>query len=97
MNATTPRGSFAGVSNYLPATNATDCSIRFWTYMKGSNNGDLFVGYRYEIGDDIIRLTSASSISCATDALQCSWQRIDVSLSAVLNQSTEVRRETRFH
>ena len=64
--------------------------MRFWVYLKGSNNGELFVGYRYEIGDDIDRLLTTSSLSCATDSTQCSWQRVEVLLSPILNQSAEV-------
>jgi hypothetical protein len=68
--------------------------MRFWVYFKGSNNGELFVGYRYAIGDSVVRLTSSSALSCATNATDCSWKRVDLSLDSILSRPTEVRRET---
>ncbi|CAF1517485.1 unnamed protein product [Rotaria sordida] len=64
--------------------------MRFWIYFKSSNNGQLVVGYRYAIGDDIRPLSFSSYQSCQTNATQCSWQRIDVLLSSILTQPTEI-------
>lgn len=68
--------------------------MRFWIYFKGINNGELVVGYRYAIGDDIKLLPFSNYASCGPNATQCSWQRIDVSLSDALTQPTEVRADT---
>lgn len=65
--------------------------MRFWIYFKGNNNGELFVGYRYTPQSDIQTLTFSNYQSCQTNTTQCSWQRIDVSLSSILTQSTEVK------
>jgi len=67
--------------------------MRFWVYFKSTNNGQLFVGYRYAIGDTMISLAYSNFQSCQTNATQCSWQRIEVPLSAILNQSAEVKKE----
>jgi len=64
--------------------------MRFWIYFKGSNNGELLVGYRYAIGDNIENLIVPNYQSCETNATQCSWQRIEIPLTAVLNDSTEI-------
>jgi hypothetical protein len=67
--------------------------MRFWVYFKSTNNGQLFVGYRYAIGDTMNSLAYSNYQSCQTNATQCSWQRIEVPLSAILNQSAEVKKE----
>lgn len=64
--------------------------MRFWTYFKGSNNGDLFVGYRYAIGDNITMLSTPTSLSCETNATDCSWKYVQVTLNDILIQPTEV-------
>lgn len=64
--------------------------MRFWIYFKGNNNGQLLVGYRYTPESDIQPLTFTNYQSCYTNSTQCSWQRIDVALSTVLTQRTEV-------
>ncbi|CAF4370716.1 unnamed protein product, partial [Rotaria sordida] len=81
----------ATVSNYLGVAAQQGCIMRFWIYFKSSNNGQLVVGYRYAIGDEIIPLPFSNYQSCQTNATQCSWQRIDVSLNAILTQPTEVK------
>lgn len=70
--------------------------MRFWIYFKSSNNGQLGVGYRYAIGDDINPLSFSNYQSCPTNATKCSWQRIDVSLSAILINSTEVKNKRKY-
>lgn len=65
--------------------------MRFWIYLKGSNNAQLVVGYRYAIGDDITSLSFSNYQSCETNATKCSWQRIDVSLDSALTKPTEVK------
>ena len=67
--------------------------MRFWIYFKSTNNGQLLAGYRYVIGDDIKSLSFSNYQSCPTNETKCSWQRIEVPLSAVLNQPTEVKKE----
>jgi len=64
--------------------------MRFWIYFKGDYNGQLVVGYRYEIGDDITSLTYSNYASCETNSTQCPWQRIEVPLSFVLQKPTEI-------
>jgi hypothetical protein len=96
MNATIPRGTVATVSTFLSSTAEQDCTMRFWVYFKGSNNGQLVVGYRYTIGDDILSLSFSNYQSCETNATQCAWQRIEVPLSTVLTQPTEVKKKKRF-
>ena len=64
--------------------------MRAWIYYKGSNNGEIRVGYRYDIGDDIKFLYINTTVSCETNAVQCGWQRIEVPLSSVLTNATEV-------
>lgn len=91
MNSTIPRDSFAAISTYFGRSEEPGCVMRFWVYMKSSYNGQLAVGYRYEIGDDMKPLSFSSYQSCATNATLCSWQRIDVALGSVLTQPTEVR------
>jgi hypothetical protein len=66
--------------------------MRFWIYFKGNNNGELLVGYRYTPQSDIQPLTFSNYQSCQTNTTQCSWQRIDVSLSSILTKSTEVKK-----
>lgn len=66
--------------------------MRFWIYFKGNNNGQLLVGYRYNPTESIRNLTFNTYQSCPMNSTQCSWQRIDVSLSVVLTQQTEVNR-----
>lgn len=68
--------------------------MRFWIYFKGNNNGRLVAGYRYAIGDTMTSLPISSSYSsCPTNSPTCAWQRIDVRLSDILNQPTEVKNE----
>jgi len=64
--------------------------MRFWIYFKGNNNGQLLVGYRYTPESDIQSLTFSNYQSCLTNTTKCAWQRIDVSLSPILTQRTEV-------
>jgi len=64
--------------------------MRFWIYFKGNNNGQLLVGYRYNSESDIKSLIFSNYQSCLTNTTKCSWQRIDVSLSPILTQRTEV-------
>ncbi|CAF1456361.1 unnamed protein product, partial [Rotaria sordida] len=90
LNSTTQRDTLATVSNYLGVAAQQGCIMRFWIYFKSSNNGQLVVGYRYAIGDEIIPLPFSNYQSCQTNATQCSWQRIDVSLNAILTQPTEI-------
>ncbi len=54
------------------------------------------MGYRYSIGDNITSLTFSQYQSCETNSTQCSWQRIEVPLSAILQQSTEVEKKQIF-
>ncbi|CAF0718676.1 unnamed protein product [Adineta steineri] len=89
-NATVPKDTFGAVSTYLGATAEQGCTMRFWIYFKGTNNGELVVGYRYAIGDTIIPLSFTNYQSCSTNATVCSWQRIEVSLNAALTQPTEI-------
>jgi hypothetical protein len=70
--------------------------MRFWIYFKGTNNGQLLVGYRYSIGDDITSLTFSNYQSCPTNATQCSWQRIEVPLSSILQNAAEVKKRKFF-
>ena len=65
--------------------------MRFWIYFQGNNNGQLLVGYRYAIDHKITRLPFSTYQSCFSNATICSWQRIDVPLSPILSQTTEVR------
>ncbi len=64
--------------------------MRFWIYFKGDNNGELLVGYRYSPDSEITNLSFSNYQSCQTNSTQCSWQRIDVALSPILTQITEV-------
>jgi len=64
--------------------------MHFWIYFKGNNNGQLLVGYRYTPESDIKSLTFSNYQSCLTNTTKCSWQRIDVSLTHILTQRTEV-------
>ncbi|CAF4821317.1 unnamed protein product, partial [Rotaria sp. Silwood2] len=89
LNSTIQRDTLGTVSNYLGVAAQQGCMLRFWIYFKSSNNGQLVVGYRYAIGDDIRPLSFSSYQSCQSNAGQCSWQRIDVSLSDILTQPTE--------
>jgi hypothetical protein len=90
VNSTTSRGTLATVSNYLGMTQEQGCTMRFWIYFKGNNNGQLLVGYRYTIGSDMKNLTVSTYHSCQINETQCSWQRIEVSLSSILTQTTEI-------
>jgi hypothetical protein len=66
--------------------------MRFWIYFKGNNNGQLLVGYRYTLRNNITTLPFSNYQSCQTNVTQCSWQRIEVSLTDVLTQPTEVNK-----
>ena len=90
-NATIPRGTLAIVSNYLGATTNRGCTLRFWVYLKGDHNGELVVGYRRAIGDEITPIAFSSYQSCQTVVALCPWQRIEASLNDVLTDSTEVK------
>ncbi|CAF4972899.1 unnamed protein product, partial [Rotaria sp. Silwood1] len=90
LNSTIQRDTLATVSNYLGVAAQPGCTMRFWIYFKSSYNGQLVVGYRYAIGDEIRPLSFSSYQSCQTNATQCSWQRIDAPLSAVLTRPTEI-------
>ncbi|CAF4840990.1 unnamed protein product, partial [Rotaria sp. Silwood1] len=90
LNSTIQRDTLATVSNYLGVAAQPGCTMRFWIYFKSSYNGQLVVGYRYAIGDEIKPLSFSSYQSCQTNATQCSWQRIDAPLSAVLTRPTEI-------
>jgi hypothetical protein len=71
------------------------CTMRFWIYFKGNNNGELLVGYRYNPESEIQNLTFSNYQSCLINSTQCSWQRIDVSLSSILTQRTEVNKKNK--
>jgi len=77
-------------------TQEQGCTMRFWIYFKGNNNGQLLVGYRYTIGSDMKNLTFSTYHSCQINETQCSWQRIEVSLSSILTQTTEVNNKKTF-
>ncbi|CAF1639090.1 unnamed protein product, partial [Adineta ricciae] len=90
LNATTPRDTFASISTYMAPSSEQGCTMRFWVYFKSSNNGLLTVNYRYEIGADLMALPVSSYSSCPTNSSKCSWQRIDVALSSILTNATEI-------
>ncbi|CAF5027780.1 unnamed protein product, partial [Rotaria sp. Silwood1] len=90
LNSTIQRDTLATISSYLGVAAQQGCTMRFWIYFKSSNNGQLVVGYRHTIEDEIRSLPFSNYQSCQTNAIQCSWQRIDVSLNTILTQSTEI-------
>jgi len=71
------------------------CTMRFWIYFKGNNKGELLVGYRYSPESEIKNLTFSNYQSCLINSTRCSWQRIDVSLSSILTQRTEVNKKNK--
>lgn len=70
--------------------------MRFWAFFKGNNNGQLLVGYRYAIDYNITMLNFSTYQSCSADSTECAWERIEVVLSPVLTQTTEVTNKNCF-
>lgn len=90
VNGTTQRGSEGYISYFLAPISDSTCVMRTWVYMKGNDNGQLRVGYRTAIGDNITFILTKDDLSCATDAISCQWQRISVPLSPIMTQPIEV-------